>query len=275
MKKLILPLCLLALCIVTSAVCMFAATKKRAVVPSDKLVTREITVASFHEIEAEFFDVEVTVGDATGKATLTAPDNIIDDVVVKVAGGTLSITFKPKTDNHIKSLSGYHTTLRVTAPYIDEADASLSAKVTFVGDMTVPDGASYEAQTSGSVKLNGLTVNGKCEFDVDTSGSVVVESLTAAGKAEFGADTSGSIVVKTLTAQSVKAKADTSGSVTLKSGKANSANYNADTSGSINAAGLQVEVATASADTSGSIKCNVKNLTSSQDTGGSVKNSLR
>ncbi len=270
MKKLILPLCLLAVCIITSMVCMFAATRQPSVTPSNKLSTREISVASFHEINADFAKVEVTVGPATGKATLIAPDNIIDDVKVSVSNGKLKITLKK--ESNIKHRKALDITLRVSAPYIDEVEAAVSARVEFSGAMTVPGKASYEADTSASILFKNLTVQGACEMDADTSGSIRAASLTVAGTTDLDADTSGSISIDTLSTTTLKAHADTSASVKVNAGKAESGVFKADTSGSVDVAGVQVDSASASADTAGSIKCNVKNLTSRHDTGGSVKN---
>ena len=103
----------------------------RKIIPSNKLVTKTVSVSSFDELDAGWAHVIVNIGPATGKAKITAPDNLIDELILDNSGSELTIKY-PR-DINIKG--DFRTTVELTVPSLKEIDARLSSKVEVRGNL--------------------------------------------------------------------------------------------------------------------------------------------
>ena len=250
--------------------CSSVSGSRTTITPSDNQITRTHNVRSFDAIEASRVKVVYTPGPATGTVTVTAPDNVMPYVQVRVDDGTLECEID--NDVQLRRNDRSQVVITVTAPDVDDFEASLSGIIEITGNLNIRE-FSASASTSGSISAPAVTVSGEAELEAGTSGSVSIRTLTA-GKVDFDATTSGSISVATLSARKVGAEATTSGSVTVSGGTTAEADYEAGTSGSLTLDGLTAETGSASASTAGTVRCRILRPSDiSTSTGGSVNNS--
>lgn len=241
----------------------------RHITPSSNTASRTENIGSFSSIEASRVKVIYTVGEATGRAEISAPENLMQYVIVRVNDGKLKV--KLDNDVELRNFNSDRITITVSGPAVEEIDAKLSATVEVNGKLDVRE-FSAETSTSGSIVLGDVKTRRDCTFESSTSGSVSARNVQCGDKAEFDASTSGTVSVTNLTAQTIEAEASTSGTVSINGGSANSADYEAQTSGTISAAALTAARGKASASTSGTVDCRITNATIHNSTGGQVTN---
>lgn len=240
----------------------------RTVTPSSNIVSKTVAVGSFDEIDVSRVNLIVHIGNATGSAKVSGPDNIIEELQVNTRGGELEIGF-PKNFN-VKGDT--QTTVEITVSTLKEIDASLSSKVEIRGALVASDDLDLCASTSARI-LVGKASATDCDIEVSTSGTVSIQQLTVNGKTDIGVCTSASAKIASLQSKQLKAEANTSGSVTVSGGRVEKGDFEANTSGSVNVAGVSVETGKADANTGGQVKCYITRPTSiSSNTGGRVKN---
>lgn len=240
----------------------------RTVTPSSNIVSKTVSVGSFDEIDVSRVNLVVHIGNPTGSAKISAPDNLIEELQVKTSDGELDIRF-PKNFN-FKGDS--KTTVEVTVGSLKEIDASLSSKVEIRGALVVSEDIDLSASTSARILLGKVSAS-DCDIEASTSGSVSVQQLKVSGKADVHVSTSASAKIGLLQGGQFKAEANTSGSVTVNGGSADKVDFKANTSGTVNAVAMKAETGKAEANTGSQVKCNIACPTSiSSNTGGRVKN---
>lgn len=241
----------------------------RNIKPSTRLASKTITVGSFDELEAGHAHVIVTIGPATGKAKITAPQNLINELEVETSGGDLHI----KYPSELKIKGNTRTTVEITAPSLKEIKSKLSAKVEVRGDLATTGDLDLKASTSGTILLGNASTKGNCELKASTSGTISAQDLKAANEAELSATTSGNVKIGILNSKTVDADASTNGGILVKDGSTKTAEFKASTNGSIKASGLRADSGSAKASTSGLIECNVADMQNlKKSTGGSISN---
>lgn len=273
MKKILSILFLTAAIAATSVVCVraYATESKRITSISSAMTTRQLNLADFNEIETERINVVYTIG-TPGTATLTAPDNIIDLLEVKVRDHKLIARVNLRENNRLNGINNarLNATLTVSSSAVKEVEAYLSAKVTVKSDINITSDFDAETSTSGSIEFKSVKCN---SFDAEcsTSGSIVLPSLTCnktdletstsglidiktliCSKSELEASTSSNIKINNITADYAEATASTSGNITVKGGKVINSELEASTSGQVTYKALTVN-GSAEANTSGSI----------------------
>lgn len=269
MKKFVFAFFAVAVCCAMGVV-MMAAKQTNIKKLSSTMTTRTVTVKDFSELDVSRVDVIFTPGPATGKVVVTAPENIAQYIKVYVKGSTLKI----ELDNEVQFNNGsINAVAKVSAPWLKEIEASLSAKVNLASEMTVPDDLELETSTSAQIIAPAITVTGNCDIDATTSGCVTVKSLKVNGKTDLESSTSGVIRLDALTAATADFEANTSGVIKVDKGSSSTAKFEASTSGVVKAPDFVASSeATAEASTSGSITANYKSLRKcTTSTGGTIK----
>ena len=241
----------------------------RNITPSNKLVTKTVSVSSFDELDAGWAHVIVNIGPATGNAKITAPDNLIDELILDNSGSELTI----KYPRNINIKGDFRTTVELTVPSLKEIDARLSSKVEVRGNLETAGDLDLTARTSATILLGKASAGEECELDATTSSKISVQELKAGAKTDIKTTTSASVKIGKLTCGVVEATATTSSHSLVKDGTAQYGEFKATTSGSIDAAGLRINSGKADPTTSGSIKSKIQDLVSmTKSTGGSISN---
>lgn len=150
---------------------------------SGNLVTETRDVGSFGSIDVgSAINLEVTVGDsAATSVTVTFDDNIIDNVVTRVQGDTLTIDI----EGAVNLTGSANRIVSVTTPTLDALTADGATNVTVSGSQ-----ASLVLDVSGasSADLTGLSV-GDVELDASGASSIVLEATgVISGEASGASD---------------------------------------------------------------------------------------
>ena len=258
------------LIVAVAALAMLPVVKACAssIVPSSNLITKTVSVGNFDEIDAAQVKVIVRVGNPTGTAKITAPDNIIEKLKISNSGNELKIGFQKNFN--IKGSS--KTTVEITVPTLKEIEANLSAKIEIRGQLNTSGKLELCAGTSGTILMGKATAS-SVDMEVGTSGTISIQQLSATGTAECEASTSGAIKINKLACSKIKAEANTSGAVSVSGGHADEADLEANTSGAINVSPMNIETGKAEANTGGSVKCNIRDISKIiTNTGGRIRN---
>ena len=183
---------------------------------------------SFDEIKvAQSIKAEV-VKASVEKVVVTAPADILDDILVENSGGKLYIHFKPNLN-----ISARNVAVKIFAKDFSAIHASSSARIT-ITDQFTQDKTDISVSSSGSIKGN-----------------------LEANDVSIQASSSGSYSGK-IWAVNLEGKVSSSGDVTL-SGKTKNANITASSSGDFNAKDMIAENADLKASSSGSVQLSVEN----------------
>ncbi|MGZ5272848.1 MAG: head GIN domain-containing protein [Kaistella sp.] len=195
---------------------------------------------SFDEIKvAQSISAEVVKSDIE-KVVITAPSDILDDILVDNVDGKLFIHFKP----HL-NISARNVAAKIFVKDFTHLEATSSARIA-VKDKFTQDKTDVEVSSSGSITGN-LEAN-DLSVDVSSSGSFsgqiwavnLKSQATSSGEVNFSGKTknaeiqvssSGTIAAKNLTADLAEIQASSSGSVSLS--VADQLNASASSSGDI------------------------------------------
>ena len=197
-----------------------------------KLSFDEIHVAQGISAQVEKSDVE--------KVIITAPADILDDVLVEKTNGKLYIHFKSGLN-----ISARNVAAKIFAKDFSSVKASSSADITFKDKFT-QEKTEIEASSSGTIKGN-LEAN-DLSIDVSSSG-------TFSGK---------------VWAVNLEGDVSSSGDINI-SGKTKTANLQSSSSGTINGKDLMAEIAEIDASSSGSVSVSVsKELRATANSSGDI-----
>lgn len=163
----------------------------RNITPSNKLVTKTVSVSSFDELDAGWAHVIVNIGPATGNAKITAPDNLIDELILDNSGSELTI----KYPRNINIKGDFRTTVELTVPSLKEIDARLSSKVEVRGNLETAGDLDLTARTSATILLGKASAGEECELDATTSSKISVQELKAGAKTDIKTTTSASVKI--------------------------------------------------------------------------------
>ncbi len=203
-------------------------------------ITEKEVKADFDEIKvAQSINAEIIKSDSE-KVVISAPSDIIDDVVVETSGNRVYIHFKPGIN-----ISANKVKAKVYAKDFSRIEVSSSADVKVLDKFT-QDKTTVKVSSSGSV-YGDLEAN---DFGIDVSSS-------------------GSYCGK-IWAVNLDAEVSSSGDVNI-SGKTKSAKMSASSSGSLDAKGVIADNADLRASSSGSVTLSVvDNLNASASSAGSI-----
>ncbi len=235
--------------------------------PSSNMVTKTMNVGNFDGIEASRVKVVYTPG-AAGPVSISAPDNIMPYVKVRVHDGDLECRID--RDIQIEMSSGPVVTVTVSAPAVDDFEASVSGIIQVDGNLNVHD-FSAEANTAAQILVPSLTA-ADASFEASTAGVVTVNNAMVSDDVETEVSTGGVVTLNTLKAAKLEADITTGGVVNIQQGNINYGDLEATTGGVINAQCVTFGGGKASATTGGVINVSGNTLRRSASTGGSINN---
>lgn len=198
-------------------------------------------VADFDEIRvAQSIEAEVIKSDKE-RIILSAPSDIIDDVVVETVGGKLYIHFKPGIN-----ISANRVKAKIYARDFSKLEASSSATINLKDQFTQEKTdiqVTSSATIQGNIEANELdidvsssgTFSGKVwavDLDVDVSSSGDVNISGKTKNADLDASSSGTVSAKDVLSENADLKASSSGSISISVSKNLKATANS--SGDIN-----------------------------------------
>ncbi|MBU4537155.1 MAG: DUF2807 domain-containing protein [Weeksellaceae bacterium] len=195
---------------------------------------------NFDEIKVtQSIDAEV-IKSGEEKVVISAPSDIIDDVLVENSGGKLYIHFKPGIN-----ISSRNVRAKIYAKDFSKIEATSSASIN-VKDKFTQDRTAVEVSSSASISGN-LEAN-EMSIDVSSSGSFSGE----------------------IWAVNLKSEVTSSGEITV-SGKTKNAGIEASSSGTFNAQHVVAERAEIEASSSGSVSISVSSqLNASASSAGDI-----
>jgi len=161
---------------------------------SGKLVTKELTLGKFTQIDASSsFRVDVTQG-ATSSVVVTADDNVWDSVEVRNDGGTLHLGTKPRSYNNA------HLSAKIVTPSLSALTLSGAVNGTIEG---FNDGSGQMDLTlSGASTLDGGLRQGQVTLDVSGASTATLHGaadrldLTVSGASHGGLEDFASDVIR-------------------------------------------------------------------------------
>ena len=208
--------------------------------PSSNLATKDDHI-SFDEIQVSSGIEAEVIKSEKEKVIITAPDNILDDVMVENKNGRLHIHFKPG----IRIFGNYNVKAKIFAK----------------------DFSAIRATSSGSIVLKDKFVQEKMLVQVSSSGSI--EGSLEANEMDIRGSSSGDFSGK-IWAINLNVGASSSAEINLK-GSAKQSVMRASSSGLINAGDLVSEKATLQASSSGDINLSVsREVSASASSSGDV-----
>ncbi len=233
------------------------------VVSKDNGPMRERTVTGdFDEIEvSQAIDAEVIKSDVE-KVVISAPENIIDEVLVDNSSGELHIHYKPG----IRVMNSHNVSAKIYSRDFSKLNANSAAKIT-IKDKFVQDKMKIEvsssAAVSGDLEANDFDISidssgsfdGKIwavDLDLDASSAASIDLSGKSKNAELNASSGSSISAKDLIVQNLKAESSSGASIDVTA--SSSIQGEASSGGSLNVYR----------------KGNVTNISKEESSGGSV-----
>ncbi|SIQ41712.1 Putative auto-transporter adhesin, head GIN domain [Chryseobacterium sp. RU37D] len=183
------------------------------------------STGDFDEIEvSQAIDAEIVKSDVE-KVVISAPENIIDEVLVNISGGKLHIHYKPG----IRVMNTHNVSAKIYAKDFTKLNANSAGKIA-VKDKFVQDKTSIEISSAGSVsgdmEANDFDISadsssnfsGKIwavDLDVDASSAASIDISGKAKNAEVTSSSGSSIAAKNVVADNVDAEASSGASVEI------------------------------------------------------------
>ncbi|MCS3532627.1 head GIN domain-containing protein [Chryseobacterium sp. JUb7] len=222
---------------------------------------KEVSI-DFDEIEvSQAIDAEVIKSDVE-KVVISAPENIIDEVLVEKIGSKVHIHYK----RGIRVMNNNKVTAKIYTKDFSKAIANSAAKIT-VKDKFIQDKMDVEASSAGSIsgdlEANDFEIsvgssssfNGKIwavDLDIEASSGASIDISGKAKNADVSSSSGSSISAKGMIVDHLKADASSGASVEISA--ASSVKAEASSGGSVNV----------------SKKGNVTSVTKEESSGGSV-----
>ncbi|MEG0807296.1 MAG: DUF2807 domain-containing protein [Alistipes sp.] len=184
MKKLLVIALVLVAILSLGSMLAFSIFNGKNLKGSGKLVTHTMAAPDFSEIDASRA-VKVIITQATDKITITADDNLIDWVVVKVDGDELQIGM----DKSVQNISNSDVTVLVPANgHIRSLDASSASQISSAVLLSSPE---FSMSASSAAKIKAAVKSNKCE--IDASSAANIEAAVKANTCEIEASSASKI----------------------------------------------------------------------------------
>lgn len=280
-----LTFCAALLTVSTSTSC---ANLKKA---SENYITRAVETGAFDAISTST-SVDVIYTQTTGERSimLYAPDNMIDDVRVKVEDATLKVGMKPNVNQCVIGEHGIE--VRVSAPAVRRLEASSSGDIKLTNGLNATGDVYVVVGSSGDVIGGTVSCTGNVTLKTSSSGDIKFDTVSckdfrtdasSSGDVKLGdvtctsfradASSSGDVEIRKVVCTDFWANAGSSGDMEVDMLEARNVFANAGSTGDIKLAG-KCENADLSADSSGDIKASrlvvEKRLSKRENSGGSV-----
>ena len=245
MKRLIL--CLSILTSLTVSACGFV----NGVVPSKNYVTQKVNVGRFNGITTSCsIDVIYTQTSGSQSVEITASDNIMPYIKVRVEGGILKVGMQNNTG--IRSIGSHKMEVRVNAPAVNMLGASSSGDVILTNGLNAKGDVKLRASSSGDIKGGDIHCY-NLDGSSSSSGSIILGNVKC-NTLNANCSSSGDFKLESVECDKVEAGSSSAGDLYL-AGKCNYANFNASSSGDVHAKNLHAKVVEARASSAGDVSC--------------------
>ncbi len=205
--------------------------------------TRTVSYDRPHKTLSTAAGVSVRYNYTNTKSTrieISAPDDIIDNVVAESRGNTLYIKLKPK-NSHGRSVStSGKVSVTVSGPLFNEFEASSGSRIVCSSRLVYSASSKVEVDVSSaaSVVLPGVEC-GKLDVEASSASSVKVSSVKAE-KVEADASSAAKCELRAISADRLEVDASSSSSVTV-AGKVRSVEVDASSASTVNMTALSYE----------------------------------
>lgn len=188
MKKIVLIIVALCTALSVSAFCLFTTVShNKSIRGSGKIVTRTIDALQFEAIDASRAVKVIVTDNTSDKITISADDNLIDLVVVRVSNGELDITM----DKEYTSIQNANVTVSVPAPAgnrIESLEASSASNINCKVKLTASD---FSMKASSAAGIYAAVKANSCE--IDASSAAKISAVVKAAGCEIDASSGSEI----------------------------------------------------------------------------------
>ncbi|KPE49685.1 head GIN domain-containing protein [Chryseobacterium indologenes] len=196
----------------------------------DKVISKESGPVKQKEFSGDFDEIEVSqaidaeiIKSETERVVISAPENIINEILVDNSGGKLHIHYKPG----IRVMNINKVTAKIYTKDFTKLIANSAAKIT-VKDKFIQDKTDIEvssaANISGDLEANDFDISidsssnfsGKIwavDLDIDASSGASVDISGKAKNADVSSSSGSSVSAESVVADHVKAEASSGASV--------------------------------------------------------------
>ncbi|UMQ41085.1 DUF2807 domain-containing protein [Chryseobacterium sp. Y16C] len=215
----------------------------------EKVITKDNGPIKQKEVTGEFDEIEVSqaidaeiIKSDVEKVVISAPQNIIDEVLVDINGGSLHIHYK----KGIRVMNSHNVSAKIYTKDFSKLNANSAASITvkdkFTQEKTHIE-VSSAASVSGSLEANDFDISmdsssnfsGKIwavDLDIDASSGASIDISGKAKNAEVSSSSGSSVSAKELIADHVNADASSGASVQISA--SSSIKAEASSGGSVN-----------------------------------------
>lgn len=160
-------------------------------------------VPSFNKIDLRIAGDVFIKQESTQKLEVSAPDNVINDLITEVSGNTLVIKFNKWKVNY-KNVEIY-----ISVAELEGLDVSGSGSIVAQNKITT-DEIDFEVSGSGKIKIENLAAN-DIEADISGSGKISLEGDKEANSFDFEISGSGDINTSDLPVKNIEGEISGSG----------------------------------------------------------------
>lgn len=268
LKALLSPAVIVCICILAAATCFalshpsldlngIAIGFGKGVTPSGTLVTRDYNITEkYSEIDVNRgIKLNYHVVSGTPKAIVTAPDNLIDNVIVTSRKGELKVTI----DDDIRINGNANITVEAYGPAIDGIDASSAANITISSPLNIAGKLEIDASSAARIVLTSPVQAERIILDASSASRIECTEISctkgeidasSAAKIQTGKINGNSIQIESSSAASIKvpnchlteltANASSGASITI-SGEVDKADLGASSGASVGSKDLVVK----------------------------------
>ncbi len=246
-----------------------ASFAKTDIIEAGPMETRNITVNDVTSVESATGIILKYTQAETTAVTLTAPDNIIDDVSVTEKGGHLDcrITTNRRVNKPI--------VVTVSSPAATKFNSNSGAQIIIADGLDVPTADVVTSASSGA-SLQAKNINAANLAAQSSSGaSLSIDGVTASGSIDCDASSGAGLTIHDITSVSVQGHSSSGSSISF-TGTTDTVDFQASSGASIRAKGLRAKEGNMKASSGGGVggyitgRCNI-----SKSSGGSVSNAAQ
>lgn len=231
----------------------------------DGTVTRTFNVGAFDKLDASVFNIEVRIGEPTGKVEVTVSEKYADKVDVEVSGRTLNIGFDGT------SVRNCIAKAIITVPTLREIEGESAAAIS-VNRPLRADRIEIDLSSAASFKAPSIIASQSVEFDLSSASSVNITKVET-DRLECDLSSASKLDIGSLTAKKADIDVSSAASVNISGGTTDRVDLDASSSAKINTTALRAKEGNADASSGARISCNIANPKSiSKSSGASVKN---
>lgn len=247
---------------------MVTSCSAKTIKGSDNIIKREVSISDFDEVSVSTGIRVVYTTGAKAKATIQAPDNIMEYVRVSNDGNELNIGLK-RHNGSINFNGNFAVTVYISSRALHEVETSSGSSFTANG-LSVNGDLDLSSSSGSSIRLENVSVTNDLDLDSSSGSTITIEGAKAA-KIDIDASSASSVNVSGIVATVVNGDTSSAAQLTLK-GKCERADFEASSSSTIHASALTAKSGSAESSSAASISCNVTDLRSSTSSAGSVNN---